>query len=128
MRAGGRSFSRGEEMAAFKLIQTSILASSTGFCIDGYRQQRTLLLSHQTQSRCYLSRLRGHRSPLEPSALYANASLIGLQGFSSRLNASKREFEDGGSMDDEGVIRDMERYLEDLSLEYDSVWDTKPAW
>jgi hypothetical protein len=23
---------------------------------------------------------------------------------------------------------DMERYLSDLSLEYDSVWDTKPAW
>ncbi|BBN05845.1 hypothetical protein MPTK1_3g16400 [Marchantia polymorpha subsp. ruderalis] len=30
--------------------------------------------------------------------------------------------------DDEGVIKDMEVYLDDLSLEYDSVWDTKPAW
>ncbi|CAM6099834.1 unnamed protein product [Calypogeia fissa] len=30
--------------------------------------------------------------------------------------------------DDAGVIKDMEMYLDDLSLEYDSVWDTKPAW
>lgn len=30
--------------------------------------------------------------------------------------------------DDEGVVRDMERYLDELSIEYDNVWDTKPAW
>ncbi|KAJ7538939.1 hypothetical protein O6H91_11G069400 [Diphasiastrum complanatum] len=29
---------------------------------------------------------------------------------------------------DDGVIEDMEKYLNDLSLEYESVWDTKPAW
>ena len=33
--------------------------------------------------------------------------------------------------DQENVVnvpQDMERYLSDLSLEYESVWDTKPAW
>ncbi|KAL2633817.1 hypothetical protein R1flu_005296 [Riccia fluitans] len=30
--------------------------------------------------------------------------------------------------DEDGVIKDMEVYLDDLSLEYESVWDTKPAW
>ncbi|XP_057517501.1 uncharacterized protein LOC130798501 isoform X1 [Amaranthus tricolor] len=30
--------------------------------------------------------------------------------------------------DENGVVNDMEAYLNSLSLEYDSVWDTKPAW
>lgn len=31
-------------------------------------------------------------------------------------------------MGDDGVIQDMDGYLNHLSLEYDSVWDTKPSW
>ncbi|XP_044486748.1 uncharacterized protein LOC123211869 [Mangifera indica] len=31
-------------------------------------------------------------------------------------------------MDENGVIHDMDGYLNYLSLEYDSVWDTKPFW
>ncbi|KAJ0112097.1 hypothetical protein Patl1_03366 [Pistacia atlantica] len=31
-------------------------------------------------------------------------------------------------MDEKGVIDDMDGYLNYLSLEYDSVWDTKPSW
>lgn len=31
-------------------------------------------------------------------------------------------------MDENGVVGDMEGYLNSLSLEYDSVWDTKPYW
>ncbi|PSR86080.1 DEAD-box ATP-dependent RNA helicase [Actinidia chinensis var. chinensis] len=31
-------------------------------------------------------------------------------------------------MDDNGVIEDMDGYMNYLSLEYDSVWDTKPSW
>nr|XP_043635543.1 uncharacterized protein LOC122606749 [Erigeron canadensis] len=31
-------------------------------------------------------------------------------------------------LNEEGVIEDMDGYLNYLSLEYDSVWDTKPAW
>ncbi|XP_027115578.2 uncharacterized protein [Coffea arabica] len=30
--------------------------------------------------------------------------------------------------DEDGVVRDMDGYLNYLSLEYDSVWDTKPSW
>jgi hypothetical protein len=30
--------------------------------------------------------------------------------------------------DENGVVEDMDGYLNHLSLEYDSVWDTKPAW
>ncbi|KAL5217678.1 hypothetical protein ABZP36_018362 [Zizania latifolia] len=29
---------------------------------------------------------------------------------------------------DDGVVEDMDGYLNYLSLEYDSVWDTKPSW
>lgn len=36
--------------------------------------------------------------------------------------------DDDDDDDDEGVVRDMERYLDELSIEYDNVWDTKPAW
>ncbi|KAI4995894.1 hypothetical protein ZWY2020_037982 [Hordeum vulgare] len=28
----------------------------------------------------------------------------------------------------DGVVDDMDRYLNYLSLEYESVWDTNPAW
>ncbi|KAL9661836.1 hypothetical protein QQ045_026664 [Rhodiola kirilowii] len=31
-------------------------------------------------------------------------------------------------LDEQGVVDDMAGYLNDLSLEYDSVWDTKPSW
>lgn len=38
---------------------------------------------------------------------------------------------DGGAaafFGDDGVVEDMDGYLDYLSLEYDSVWDTKPSW
>ncbi|KAM0823651.1 hypothetical protein ACQ4PT_070737 [Festuca glaucescens] len=37
---------------------------------------------------------------------------------------------DGGAefFREDGVVDDMDGYLNYLSLEYDSVWDTKPAW
>ncbi|XAR61196.1 hypothetical protein NMG60_11034829, partial [Bertholletia excelsa] len=31
-------------------------------------------------------------------------------------------------MDENGVVADMDGYLNYLSLEYESVWDTKPSW
>ncbi|KAJ9171974.1 hypothetical protein P3X46_015267 [Hevea brasiliensis] len=31
-------------------------------------------------------------------------------------------------LDENGVVDDMDGYLNYLSLEYDSVWDTKPSW
>ncbi|KAJ0453814.1 hypothetical protein HanIR_Chr15g0733351 [Helianthus annuus] len=38
-------------------------------------------------------------------------------------NSSARRF-----LDEDGVVEDMDGYLNYLSLEYDSVWDTKPSW
>ena len=38
-------------------------------------------------------------------------------------NSSSRRF-----LDEQGVVEDMDGYLNYLSLEYDSVWDTKPSW
>ncbi|RZC48875.1 hypothetical protein C5167_017303 [Papaver somniferum] len=35
---------------------------------------------------------------------------------------------DSQFVDENGVIEDMDGYMNHLSLEYDSVWDTKPAW
>ncbi|KVH94376.1 uncharacterized protein LOC112518028 [Cynara cardunculus var. scolymus] len=31
-------------------------------------------------------------------------------------------------LNEDGVVEDMDGYLNYLSLEYDSVWDTKPSW
>ncbi|KAL0746336.1 hypothetical protein Bca101_028338 [Brassica carinata] len=39
-----------------------------------------------------------------------------------------REENDSRFVDENGAVDDMEGYLDILSLEYDSVWDTKPSW
>lgn len=44
-----------------------------------------------------------------------------------RLNVVRARNVDD-NMDDKGVVKDMEQYLNDLAIEYDNVWDTKPAW
>ncbi|CAN8247990.1 unnamed protein product [Cochlearia groenlandica] len=44
------------------------------------------------------------------------------------LGGNRREQKDSRFVDDNGVVDDMEGFLDNLSLEYDSVWDTKPAW
>jgi hypothetical protein len=31
-------------------------------------------------------------------------------------------------LDENGAVDDMDGYMNYLSLEYDSVWDTKPSW
>ncbi|KAJ4910315.1 hypothetical protein Rs2_04936 [Raphanus sativus] len=41
------------------------------------------------------------------------------------LGGNRREQNDSRFVDENG---DMEGYLDHLSLEYDSVWDTKPSW
>ncbi|KAL8092684.1 uncharacterized protein LOC141692607 isoform X1 [Apium graveolens] len=48
-----------------------------------------------------------------------NNNISGVKGLRCSSNSSK---------DDNGTVDDMESYLNNLSLEYDSVWDTKPAW
>lgn len=46
---------------------------------------------------------------------------------SSSSNNLKLE-EENSFFDEDGVVQDMDGYLNHLSLEYDSVWDTKPSW
>ncbi|KAI3460895.1 hypothetical protein Pfo_017558 [Paulownia fortunei] len=36
--------------------------------------------------------------------------------------------QESGFFDENGAVEDMDGYLNYLSLEYDSVWDTKPSW
>ncbi|XP_010522733.1 PREDICTED: uncharacterized protein LOC104801239 [Tarenaya hassleriana] len=44
------------------------------------------------------------------------------------FEGDKRERKESMFIDENGAIEDMEGYLDYLSLEYDSVWDTKPSW
>ncbi|XP_065001805.1 uncharacterized protein LOC135634963 isoform X1 [Musa acuminata AAA Group] len=45
---------------------------------------------------------------------------------SSNVNGEKAD--ESRFFDEDGVVEDMDGYLNYLSLEYDSVWDTKPSW
>ncbi|KAL7583570.1 hypothetical protein Lser_V15G41708 [Lactuca serriola] len=49
---------------------------------------------------------------------------------SSNGQSKEEEYKSSSSrfLDEEGVVEDMDGYLNYLSLEYDSVWDTKPSW
>ncbi|CAN7123888.1 unnamed protein product [Brassica rapa subsp. narinosa] len=44
------------------------------------------------------------------------------------LGGNGRGQNDSRFVDENGGVEDMEGYLDHLSLEYDSVWDTKPSW
>ncbi|KAJ4968532.1 hypothetical protein NE237_015233 [Protea cynaroides] len=44
------------------------------------------------------------------------------------LQSNRNESGDSRFMDEDGVVEDMDGYMNYLSLEYDSVWDTKPSW
>lgn len=44
------------------------------------------------------------------------------------FGGNRREPKDSRFVDEKGVVDDMEGFLDNLSLEYDSVWDTKPSW
>ncbi|XP_006288757.2 uncharacterized protein LOC17883883 [Capsella rubella] len=51
--------------------------------------------------------------------------------FSTKIRSfggNRREPKDSRFVDENGVVDDMEGFLDNLSLEYDSVWDTKPSW
>lgn len=51
-----------------------------------------------------------------------------LRGQVRSVNTVKASADDADDVSDEDVIKDMERYLNELSVEYENVWDTKPAW
>ncbi|XP_048441864.1 uncharacterized protein LOC125478119 [Pyrus x bretschneideri] len=43
--------------------------------------------------------------------------------FGSNFDPKESQF-----LDEDGVVGDMDGYMNYLSLEYDTVWDTKPSW
>ncbi|KAG0548012.1 hypothetical protein BDA96_01G130200 [Sorghum bicolor] len=79
-------------------------------------------------------------SPFFSCAPTAAATRLQLCGRSQRRAGVARVGGGGGGkgesgktgaaafFDEDGVVDDMDGYLNYLSLEYDSVWDTKPAW
>ncbi|XP_066386303.1 uncharacterized protein [Miscanthus floridulus] len=79
-------------------------------------------------------------SPFFSCAATAAATRLQLCGRSQRRAGVARVGGGGGDkgeggksgaaafFDEDGVVDDMDGYLNYLSLEYDSVWDTKPAW
>ncbi|XP_043722989.1 uncharacterized protein LOC122670087 [Telopea speciosissima] len=44
------------------------------------------------------------------------------------LQSNRTESGESRFLDEDGVVEDMDGYMNYLSLEYDSVWDTKPSW
>ncbi|GFP81991.1 hypothetical protein PHJA_000342400 [Phtheirospermum japonicum] len=46
----------------------------------------------------------------------------------SKFNDGVNPEQDSSFFDENGAVEDMDSYLNHLSLEYDSVWDTKPSW
>ncbi|CAI0448876.1 unnamed protein product [Linum tenue] len=61
------------------------------------------------------------KKPLNPSR-----AVVVVHG--GRNNAGVPPPDGSQYMDKNGVVEDMDGYLNYLSLEYDSVWDTKPSW
>ncbi|XP_078155344.1 spindle pole body-associated protein [Carex rostrata] len=75
-------------------------------------------------------------SPVHPylsSPCPPRLTLLSRWKYPVTVRASKEAKRPGGGgeslfFDENGVVDDMDGYLNYLSLEYDSVWDTKPAW
>ncbi|KAF8392469.1 hypothetical protein HHK36_022811 [Tetracentron sinense] len=44
------------------------------------------------------------------------------------LRSKRNDSNESVFLDENGAVDDMDGYLNHLSLEYDSVWDTKPSW
>ncbi|XP_058073737.1 uncharacterized protein LOC131222613 [Magnolia sinica] len=78
----------------------------------------------QSPSKTHLSSLifSPKRSPIRISATHFSPQSALLR---STPNDSNNE---SIFLDEDGIVDDMDGYLNYLSLEYDSVWDTKPSW
>ncbi|CAK9151086.1 unnamed protein product [Ilex paraguariensis] len=65
--------------------------------------------------------------------LWPKLSSITLQSSTPRnktvvLGSNSSDPKESAFLDENGAVDDMDGYLNYLSLEYDSVWDTKPSW
>lgn len=90
-------------------------------------------LSHPLQT--HLLHLPSTKSQLHSPISYPKLSSGVLQSVKFRNNSAKLRSKSNDPVeadplfkDQDGVVSDMEGYLNSLSLEYDSVWDTKPSW
>ncbi|XP_021762729.1 uncharacterized protein LOC110727482 [Chenopodium quinoa] len=90
-------------------------------------------LSHPLQT--HLLHLPSTKSQLQNQISCPKFSSGDLQSvrFRSKTTKLRSKSNDPGEVDrmfkdENGVVNDMEGYLNSLSLEYDSVWDTKPSW
>ena len=62
---------------------------------------------------------------------YTASTTLKLNGFRDKtvvFGSKSSDPNESQFLDENGVVDDMDGYLNYLSLEYDSVWDTKPSW
>ncbi|XP_055813258.1 uncharacterized protein LOC129882819 isoform X2 [Solanum dulcamara] len=77
---------------------------------------------------------RSRLSDYEFSSKLLSITFLSPHKFSKRTRTStlrginSNDPKDSAFFDENGVVEDMDSYLNHLSLEYDSVWDTKPSW
>ncbi|MCD7461888.1 hypothetical protein HAX54_047341 [Datura stramonium] len=82
-------------------------------------------------NRCFA---RSQFSDIEFSSKLPPITFLSLHKFPKRSRTStlrginSNDPKESAFFDENGVVEDMDSYLNYLSLEYDSVWDTKPSW
>ncbi|KAG5514472.1 hypothetical protein RHGRI_035766 [Rhododendron griersonianum] len=62
----------------------------------------------------------------KPSSIHPQTTLI--RNRTAVLGSNSNDPKESAFMDENGAVDDMDGYMNYLSLEYDSVWDTKPSW
>ncbi|KAK9161114.1 hypothetical protein Syun_007455 [Stephania yunnanensis] len=65
---------------------------------------------------------------ISPTIASNEVNFSNLRRKSTALRSNQSESFESKFKDENGVVDDMNGYLNYLSLEYDSVWDTKPSW
>ncbi|KAF4348260.1 hypothetical protein G4B88_002661 [Cannabis sativa] len=73
-----------------------------------------------------------HFSNLVHPYSFTSSTTLKLSGFRDKtvvaFGSKSTDPNESQFLDENGVVDDMDGYLNYLSLEYDSVWDTKPSW
>ncbi|KAF3436287.1 hypothetical protein FNV43_RR23379 [Rhamnella rubrinervis] len=88
-----------------------------------------LSLTLSVPLRPFLSSSQSHLSnPIFSPQISSNA--LKSKKFQNKIVVRRNSSDSKESqfLDENGVVDDMDGYLNYLSLEYDSVWDTKPSW
>ncbi|XP_020213516.1 uncharacterized protein LOC109797791 [Cajanus cajan] len=75
---------------------------------------------HRVPTKTHLHLHHRFPSSFNSSTTFPNKTVV--------FGVNPSDSKDPPFFDENGVVNDMEGYLNHLSLEYDSVWDTKPSW